>query len=106
MAQVSKASSHASLVNRVPSPWDPHKSERKDLTKKLSSAFSICAMGREMSHWLRELAALVEDPGLVSSTQMVTHNHLQLQLQGIQCPLLASGTHMMHTYMQTKHTCT
>lgn len=32
----------------------------------------------EMSQSLRALAALLEDPGLISSTQMVAHNWLDL----------------------------
>jgi hypothetical protein len=33
----------------------------------------------EMARWLRELATLTEDWGLVSSICMVTDNHLELQ---------------------------
>lgn len=39
----------------------------------------------------QQLGALVllEDLGLVPSAHVVAHNHQKLQLQGIQCPLLA-----------------
>ena len=37
---------------------------------------------KEMSGWLRALAALAEDPGLVPSTCMAAHNHLYVQFQG------------------------
>jgi hypothetical protein len=39
---------------------------------------------------LRALADIPEDLGLIANTHMVAHNHLQLQSQGIWCPLLAS----------------
>lgn len=49
------------------------------------------------------LAALVEDPGSVLSTSMVTHNHLKLQFQGSNissefCGLLHA--HGAQTYTQ------
>lgn len=34
--------------------------------------------------------ALAEDLGSISRTPMVPHNHLQLQCQGVRCPLLVS----------------
>lgn len=44
-----------------------------------------------MSQWLR-----AEDPGSNSSKHMVTDNHLKLQSQESQCPLLAcEGTACM-----------
>jgi hypothetical protein len=46
--------------------------------------------GFRTDHVLKALVALPEGPGLVPSTHMAAHNHLQLQLQGIQCPLVAS----------------
>jgi hypothetical protein len=38
---------------------------------------------REMAQWLRALAALAKDLGLVPSTHRVAHNHLILQFQRI-----------------------
>ena len=51
-----------------------------------------------MAQWLRALAPLREDLGSIPSTHMETHNCLLFaQLQGIQCPLLAStGTRQVH----------
>jgi hypothetical protein len=50
---------------------------------------------REMPQTLRALAALSEDLEKIPSTHMMANNHLQLQFQGIQCHLLASG-HQVH----------
>lgn len=66
----------------------------------------------EMTKWLNALVALAEDPDSNPSTNMVANNHLQLQFQWIQCPLLTStGTKKKKkttggTYinMQAKHT--
>lgn len=38
----------------------------------------------KMAQWLRALAALEEDLGLVPSTHMLVFNHLKLQFHGIQ----------------------
>lgn len=43
---------------------------------------------RETAQWLRELAALGEDLGLVPSTHMMAHDHPELQLHRIQHALL------------------
>jgi hypothetical protein len=43
-----------------------------------------------MAQWLRPLAAFPENLGLISSTNIMAHNHLQFQFQGLQHPLLAS----------------
>jgi hypothetical protein len=67
-----------------------------------------------MVQWLRALAALPEDQGLIPSNHMVSHIHLQLQFQGIQHSLLTStGTrhtcgaqpcmHAQHLYVQNKN---
>jgi hypothetical protein len=49
-----------------------------------------------MADWLRRLAALAEDPGLVPSTPIATKNNLKFPFQSIQCPLLtSSGTAYM-----------
>lgn len=37
----------------------------------------------EMAQHIRALAALAEDLGLVSSEEVVAHNHLDFQFQGI-----------------------
>jgi hypothetical protein len=42
-----------------------------------------------MAQWLRALALLPEDSGLIPSTHMMAHNHLQLQFQEIWYFLLA-----------------
>ena len=51
--------------------------------------------------------AALEVLGLIPRTNMVSHNHLHLQFQGVRHPLLTSaGTrhvHGAHTYMQAKH---
>jgi hypothetical protein len=59
-----------------------------------------------MAQWLRTLAALTEDLGLVPSAHMVVYNHLKLQFQGIRCPLLnfvgtmhAGDTHFRSFYV-------
>ena len=46
----------------------------------------------ELAPWLKALITLSEDLGLVPSTDMSAHK----QLQGIQCPLLASTGKSMH----------
>jgi hypothetical protein len=38
----------------------------------------------------RALGALLEDPDLVTSTHVSADKHLDLQFQGIQCPLRSS----------------
>lgn len=43
-----------------------------------------------MAQRLTTLATLMEDLGSVGSTYMAAHNHLYLQVQGIQHPFLAS----------------
>ena len=48
----------------------------------------------EMAHWLK---ATVGTPGLVPRTYMVVHNHLQLQFQRTQRPLLS--------FLTSKHAC-
>ena len=45
----------------------------------------------EVTQWLRALAALPEDPGLIPSTHITAHNFLQLQVWEIQHILLASA---------------
>lgn len=61
----------------------------------------------EMTHQLRALAALTEDPGTVLHTHMAAHSRLELQFQGFQCKLLISvGTrqvHGSHTCIQARH---
>lgn len=52
------------------------------------------------------LDALAEDPSVVPSTHMLTHNYLYLQFQGIQHPLLTSlstrHTHSAHIFRHIK----
>jgi hypothetical protein len=52
-------------------------------------------------------AALPEVPSSIPSTHIQSHNHLWLQFQGIQCPLLASEdsthTHSIEIHIQAKH---
>lgn len=51
---------------------------------------------------LRAPFALAEDPGMVSRTHMVVHNHLWLHFQGIWCPLPPSwGLHACGACMFT-----
>lgn len=40
-------------------------------------------MTGEMAQGLRVLAAFAKDSGLVLSTQVVTHNYLEIQFQGL-----------------------
>jgi hypothetical protein len=58
-----------------------------------------------MARRLRALAAFPEVPSSIPSNHMATHNHLQLQVQGI--PVLASmgtrHTDGIQTYMQAKN---
>lgn len=53
---------------------------------------------------LTDLAVLGEEPSSVPSTYTATHNHLYLQFQGIQHPLMASSsiwhTCGTHTYIK------
>lgn len=60
-----------------------------------------------MAQQFKMLVALAKGPGSLLGTDMVTHNHLILQFQGIQLPLLTSlctrQVHGTHTHMQTKH---
>lgn len=42
---------------------------------------------RQLSNWLRALAAFAETLQLAPSTQMAAHNVQLLQLRGIWCPL-------------------
>lgn len=61
-----------------------------------------------MAHWLRELAALMEDLGFVPAATWWL-NHQLLQLQGSwHPPLTESSRHTCgaHTYMQAKYSCT
>lgn len=57
--------------------------------------------------WLRALPILAENQDLLPTNNMVAQNHLKLQLQGIGCPLLASGltkhAYDIHAYLQAKH---
>jgi hypothetical protein len=55
----------------------------------------------EMAQQLRELAALPEDWGLIPSTHMAAHKSLELQLQRIRCPLLASMDTICTWYTDT-----
>lgn len=48
-----------------------------------------------MTLWLRTLAALVEDPGLVPSPYTAAHNHPEAQEQ--------ETAHGAHSCMQGKH---
>ena len=53
-----------------------------------------------MAHWLRPLAALAEDLGVVPSTHTAAHSHLELQSQGTQ------GSDLQGTiYTSCRHTC-
>lgn len=59
---------------------------------------------REMVQSLRELAALMDDSGLIPNIHMVAHNYLGLWFQGILHPFLASterAVYMVHIH--TKH---
>lgn len=50
----------------------------------------------------KALAALAEDPGSVPGTHTVAHNSLELQFQGLCCPLQASLSvaHMWCMYVK------
>ena len=50
----------------------------------------ILVLRKEMAQQLRAVATSSKDPGLISSTHGMAHNHLQFQFQRIWCPLLAS----------------
>ena len=53
-------------------------------------AFKNLSMGAGvMVCLLAILTALAEDLGSIPSTHMAVHNHMELQFQGLQCPLLA-----------------
>lgn len=59
-------------------------------------------MAATAQRW-RTLAALLKNPSVIPSTQVVTHDHLQLHFQDIWCPLLASSStrHAEGTYTVT-----
>lgn len=60
-----------------------------------------------MAQWLRTVAILSEDPGMLPNFYLVVHKHLELQFQGTQCSLLFSeGMHTAHrcTCRQNTHT--
>lgn len=59
--------------------------------------FKIHLMTGQISLWLRALAALSGDWGLIPSTHMVTHNSLSYQFWGIRCLLLI--------YVRNRHRC-
>lgn len=44
----------------------------------------------ELVQWLRALPVLAEDEGFIPSTRVSAQKHLQLQFQGVLCPLLTS----------------
>lgn len=44
-----------------------------------------------MTHGLKVLATLPEEQGSIPNAHTVTHNHLKVQVGGIQCPLLVSA---------------
>lgn len=55
-----------------------------------------------VSSLVRELSALKKDSGSVLSTQMVVHNHLQLQFRASKAlfwPPWSPGTHELHIHM-------
>lgn len=61
-----------------------------------------------MVQWLRTLAALPKDLGLISSIHIVFNSHSELQFQGILHTLqtslgIFSDTIHMCVYMQAKH---
>lgn len=62
-----------------------------------------CGAG-EVAQWLHALTALAVDLGSVPGAYKVTHNHLQLQFQGIRRPLLASWSITCTRYTQYKQT--
>jgi hypothetical protein len=83
----------------------------KDVKEEVFLVLTDCVLTSmyKVAHWSRALAALPKDPDSVLCTHMVAHNHLQLQFQGIQCPLLASlgnqaCTWCRHTCRQNTHT--
>ena len=52
----------------------------------------------EMAQWFRALVVFPEELDTIPISHMVAYNHLQVQLQEIQCPPLASmapGTHVV-----------
>jgi hypothetical protein len=51
----------------------------------------------ELVQWLRPLSAFVEYSSSVPNTHMEAQNHLQLQFQGIKCPLSSLG-HQVHMW--------
>lgn len=60
-----------------------------------------------MADWVRALAVLAEDPGLVPSIHMATQLSVNSISRGSMSPLLASSearhTCDAHTYMQAKY---
>lgn len=80
-----------------------HKYQRVPMKDEVKRKLKITiAEAGQMTQWLRVLVILAEDMNLISRTCMVVHNHVLLQFQGVQPPLLTSvGTaHMCGT-----HTC-
>lgn len=60
-----------------------------------SFIFKYCLVLRagDIVEWLRALAVLVEDLGLIPNTHMATHNHLQHRSRGSESwfPLTSEG---------------
>lgn len=64
--------------------------------------FNKSKVGSVVAQPLGVLAALVEDLGLVPSTRMAAHNHLELQFQEI-LDALFWPPWAPHTHIQEKH---
>lgn len=60
--------------------------DREHEARQMTSG-NVCIRAGETAQWVRAMAALAEDLGLVSSTLMVAHTSSQLQVQGVGRPL-------------------
>lgn len=64
-------------------------------------------MDREISKWLRELAAFLEDLGSIPNNQKPGNNWLYFHFQALTlCDLHGHCIHMVNRYMQEKHSYT
>jgi hypothetical protein len=59
------------------------------ISTKINNHQEFLLRVRDMDHWLRARAVLVEDPNSVQSTHKLVLNHRQIQFQKMKCHILA-----------------
>ena len=61
---------------------DQYKTEQNKTKQNQPKTLMLYGLAGDMAQWLRAMAALAKELGLIPSMPMVAHNHLQLQSQG------------------------